>query len=138
MRWKDLHQNMIWEMWSTRSIWLTFKELMIKSPISSRRKISPLPSNLIIPLVPTSSMTNIPLIPPIKSCIPNPFLMKETSHPTIIRIQEHCVELKDNSCNSLALSGHYYKIKHHICMENARTLVKVDQYYHNNWNRETP
>ena len=59
----------------------------------------------------------------------------ETYHSFRIRIQEHATYIKHNLTRPPALAEHYEKTKHHICIEEAKILAKID-HYHNRKFRE--
>jgi hypothetical protein len=59
----------------------------------------------------------------------------ETGRSFRIRIQEHVVDIKHNRTRPSALAEHSDKTKHHICIEEAKILAKVD-HYHNRKFRE--
>ena len=54
----------------------------------------------------------------------------ETGRSISQRIHEHAVDLKHNRSRSSALAEHAEKTKHHICIEDAEVIAKVDHFHH--------
>ena len=46
------------------------------------------------------------------------------------RIQEHSADIRHGRTKSSALAEHMKKTKHHICLEDARVLARVDHFHH--------
>ena len=53
----------------------------------------------------------------------------ETSRSISQRIHEHAADLKHNRSHSFALVEHVEKTKHHICIEDAKVIARVDYFY---------
>jgi hypothetical protein len=60
----------------------------------------------------------------------------EIGHSFRIRIQEHVIDIKHNRTRPSTLAEHSDKTKHHICIEEAKILAKID-HYHNRKFRES-
>lgn len=46
------------------------------------------------------------------------------------RIKEHVADIKHGRTKSSALAEHAEKTKHHICIEEARVIVKIPHFHH--------
>lgn len=55
--------------------------------------------------------------------------MGETGRSVNIRIEEHAADIKHNQVCSSALAEHLDKTKHHICVDEAKILAKVDHHF---------
>ena len=45
-----------------------------------------------------------------------------------VRIKEHGEDLAHNHIKTSALEKHSHKMKHHICFEDAKVILRVDHY----------
>ena len=54
----------------------------------------------------------------------------ETGRSINKRFQEHVADIRHGRTKSSALAKHAEKTKHHICMEDARILARVDHFHH--------
>ena len=51
-------------------------------------------------------------------------------NPISQEIHEHVADLKHNRSRSFALAEHAEKTKHHICIEDAEVIARVDHFHH--------
>ena len=52
----------------------------------------------------------------------------ETGRSMKVRFKEHSADLRLNRIQKSALAEHSSKTSHHICMENANIITRVDHY----------
>ena len=61
-------------------------------------------------------------------CSCDKFYIDETGRSMKVRFKEHSADLTLNRIQKSALAAHSSKTSHHICLENANTIARVDHY----------
>ena len=64
------------------------------------------------------------------SCSYGTSYIGETGHSINKIIHEHVVDLKHNRSHSSALAEHAEKTNHHICIEDAKVITRIDHFHH--------